>query len=343
MKCSGCGGQIPDNSAFCPFCGTPLAQNPGQPADLVRGMQGAPAPHDSWTSYSGMPCPCNPYDATLVGSPAPQGATPPPAQNRKGRAPLVAAIVSLAVSLVAVALVVLLVVVPKVSEGSTPAEEERLEQGDDAGDKDEADERDDAGDKDDADRADDKGDADDRDDLIPNGGLASADEIATELTDSFVPVTENSFDIERVRDWGLVVLDLMPPAVTDTFELYGYTKDDIADALAGSFISADIGAYAEMFEIVDARFEFYVSGDMSQDDLDLVSLDLAAFGADAEITDGKWVGMRATGSFGGEEMSEETDVIGYCAIELDGSWYFWSTSVDDDGVAIEMPEDVSVS
>lgn len=273
---------------------------------------------------------------------------------------MIIAIAAIVVSFLAVVLVVVLAVIPKIDGGSAAVEEQLTEQqrddsddegavssddGDETDDSDEADERDEADDSDEADERDEAGErdeADDRDDRSSGAGLASADDVAAEISASFDQVIESSFDIEKVRDWGVAILDLMPPEVEDLFELSGYTKDDIADALAGSFLSSDVGSYAEMLDLINFDIEFYVSGDMPQEDLDMVSLDMALLGISDEVTDGKWIGMRMTGSYGGESISEETDFIGYCAIEIDGDWFFWSTSVDDGSVA-EIPEDVSVS
>ena len=345
MICPGCGGQVPEGSYQCPFCGAPLPRDSAQPGNLAQGFQGVQAPYGPPNQNPNMPG--NPYGGAFPDPYGPQRMAPPPAQNRS-QAPLIIAIAAIVVSFLAVALVVVLAVIPKIDGGSAAVEEQLTEQQRDdsddgdavsSDDGDEADERDET---DDSDEADERDEADDRDDRSSGAGLASADDVAAEISASFDQVVESSFDIEKVRDWGVAILDLMPPEVEDLFELSGYTKDDIADALAGSFLSSDVGSYAEMLDLINFDIEFYVSGDMPQEDLDMVSLDMALLGISDEVTDGKWIGMRMTGSYGGESMSEETDFIGYCAIEIDGDWFFWSTSVDDGSVA-EIPEDVSVS
>ena len=325
MICPGCGGQVPEGSYQCPFCGAPLPRDSAQPGNLAQGFQGVQAPYGPPNQNPNMPG--NPYGGAFPDPYGPQRMAPPPAQNRS-QAPLIIAIAAIVVSFLAVVLVVVLAVIPKIDGGSAAVEEQLTEQ-----------QRDDSDDEgavssDDGDETDDSDEADERDD--------SADDVAAEISASFDQVVESSFDIEKVRDWGVAILDLMPPEVEDLFELSGYTKDDIADALAGSFLSSDVGSYAEMLDLINFDIEFYVSGDMPQEDLDMVSLDMALLGISDEVTDGKWIGMRMTGSYGGESMSEETDFIGYCAIEIDGDWFFWSTSVDDGSVA-EIPEDVSVS
>ena len=333
MICPGCGGQVPEGSYQCPFCGAPLPRDSAQPDNLARGFQGVQAPYGPPNQNPNMPG--NQYGGAFPGSYGPQGMAPPPAQN-KSQAPLIIAIAAIVVSFLAVVLVVVLAVIPKIDGGSAAVEEELTEQ-----QRDDSDDED-AVSSDDRDETDERDEADDRDDRSSAAGLASADDVAAEISASFDQVVESSFDVEKVRDWSVAILDLMPPEVEDLFELSGYTKDDIADALAGSFLSSDVGSYAEIFDLIDFEVEFYVSGDMPQEDLDMVSLDMALLGISDEVTDGKWIGMRMTGSYGGRDMSEETDFIGYCAIEIDGDWFFWSTSVDD-GTAVEIPEDVSVS
>lgn len=339
MICPGCGGQVPEGSYQCPFCGAPLPRDSAQPGNLVQGFQGVQAPYGPPNQNPNIPG--NPYGGAFPDPYGPQRMAPPPAQNRS-QAPLIIAIAAIVVSFLAVVLVVVLAVIPKIDGGSAAVEEQLTEQQRDDSDDEDAVSSDDGDEADERDEADDRDEADERDDRSSGAGLASADDVAAEISASFDQVIESSFDIEKVRDWGVAILDLMPPEVEDLFELSGYTKDDIADALAGSFLSSDVGYYAEMLDLINFDIEFYVSGDMPQEDLDMVSLDMALLGISDEVTDGKWIGMRMTGSYGGESMSEETDFIGYCAIEIDGDWFFWSTSVDDGSVA-EIPEDVSVS
>lgn len=338
MICPGCGGQVPEGSYQCPFCGAPCR---GTRLSQAIWRRDSRVSRPLWTSepeskHSGQPV-WRRVSRSLWA--AEDGASPCSKQEpgsfdhcdcghccvvsrgRPRRGPCGDS---------------------KDRRGSAAVEEQLTEQQRDDSDDEDAVSSDDGDEADERGEADDRDEADERDDRSSGAGLASADDVAAEISASFDQVIESSFDIEKVRDWGVAILDLMPPEVEDLFELSGYTKDDIADALMRSFLSSDVGYYAEMLDLINFDIEFYVSGDMPQEDLDMVSLDMALLGISDEVTDGKWIGMRMTGSYGGESMSEETDFIGYCAIEIDGDWFFWSTSVDDGSVA-EIPEDVSVS
>ena len=312
MNCQRCGNQLPGGADFCPVCGMPCPHVPEAPAS---GGGSASAPFAGSTAASGS----SPYATVPSAAPGPVTAPPMPGPSapppKKNTTPLVIGIVAVVVVLLAASLVAVLVAVPKGGGERDAKEEEHQEQ--DANE-------------------------DARDDEREHQGLSSASDVADELTESFVPAIESSFDIEELRGWSIDILDLMPPEVMDALEAEGYSKDDIADAFAGAFISSGMTEMGEYLDYLDFEVEFYVSGPLTQDDIDTIASDLSLLGLKGEITDGKSIGMRVTAEVFGQEQTERLDKIGYCAIEIDDGWFFW-TITSDGGLVTELPEDVEIS
>lgn len=302
MICPNCGSAIPEGSAFCPVCSNAVGSSwpggpqqggftPQQPHQNAGGQyltgQGPGGPgqfghggYDLNFDYprqgSGMPGQFGP--GQTYGMP-PYGGQPP----KKGKGPLIAAIVGGVAAVVAIVLVVVFLVIPALTGGGS-ADEGRNEEISEPKDN-------------------------ESDSSSIGGGLGSADRVAREIGDLEEECWSSDLSSSDAADYANGVDELMAPGAFDLFlSDLGTSRADFENNL---MVSGQ--------QIMDASTptidDFEVGSSFDDDDLDEANDQLGSLGY--SVDDGCVLIPLSNG------RRMVSSGVEYCAVEIDGSWYLW--------------------
>ena len=290
MICPNCGSAIPDGAAFCPVCSNAVGSSwpggsqqggftPQQPYQNAGGqypMGLYPAGQYPMGQGSGMP---GQFGSGQPYGMPPYGGQPP----KKGKGPLIAAIVGGIAAVVAIALVVVFLVIPAVTGGGS-ADEGRNEEVSEP-----------------------KGGESDY--SSSDGGLGSADRVAREIGDLEEECWSSDLSSSDAADYANGVDELMAPGAFDLFlSDLGISRADFENNL---MVSGQ--------QIMDASTptidDFEVGSSFDDDDLDEANDQLGSLGY--SVDDGCVLIPLSNG------RRMVSSGVEYCAVEIDGSWYLW--------------------
>lgn len=170
------------------------------------------------------------------------------------------------------------------------------------------------------------------------GGRSSADAVMENLEKAYEDMFRNfsSDGEDAYMAYGKAIFDEMPPQVLDAvLEDQDLTREEAEEAMAdaGSYMASSLDSYKDDLAKIDIAIACTAGDRLDDSDIDDLNEFFEEIGANAVVTDGREIGMDVTytakedvsGLDKGESKDMSLGSMGLCVIEIDGSWYLWST------------------
>ena len=173
---------------------------------------------------------------------------------------------------------------------------------------------------------------------VGGGGRGSAEDLANELTAPYQRIFDDSLSSASVEAFAETVLGAMPPEAVDAMleESGTDSREEAIEQLGDSLVVGPASGVESVLDKVDVEIRITVGDTLDDDQIDSLNEDFEDHDISLEVTDACTLGadmpMTAREDVGtldaGESTSQEASNSGLIAIEIDGSWYLWTSSIN---------------